>query len=62
MLKGGSSVEERRWHGSDVGGLCWRAQWRGQWPHRFRRLQASGADGETPALHEMERDLAGLLR
>ena len=24
--------------------------------------QASGADGETPALHEIERDLAGLLR
>ena len=41
VLKGGSSVEERRWHGGYVGGLCWRAQWHGQWPHRFwnfRRL------------------------
>ena len=25
-------VLKRRWHG---GYVCWRAQWRGQWPHRF---------------------------
>ena len=34
--------------------LAW---WRGQWPHRFWNF-----GGLTPALHEMERDLAGLLR
>ena len=50
--------------------MAWRARWasllactvaRGGGFVIPRTSQASGADGETPALHEVERDLAGFL-
>ena len=30
-----SLLARARARAEDVGGLCWRAQWHGQWPHRF---------------------------
>ena len=59
----GSSDEERKWLGGLVGRLSWRAQLRGRVASSFLELPKHQEQMEkTPALPEVERDLARFLR